>query len=194
MPQLNRSQQVRSYPYQSMMKGMEEQTSARSSRRKRNKCGPVLSEWLTITRAVSEGKSGASGGRSLKSWAELKGAWAWASQRCGNKVKHGLITVRNRTSFSRGFWCCLRHGAQVLTSKCWLFYLWDLGEAWSRVSGCIPNSWAKFHPNRTSTFCYCFSLAICPQPFASVQFLTCRRWYIKIQFAGNREDCSKLRS
>ena len=38
-----------------MMKGMEEQTSARSSRRKRNKCGPVLSERLTITRAVSEG-------------------------------------------------------------------------------------------------------------------------------------------
>ena len=125
VPLLNRSQQVMCYPYQSMMKGMEEQTSARSSRRKRNKCGPVLSEWLTITRAVSEGKSGASGGRSLKSWAELKGAWAWASQRCGNKVKHGLITVRNRTSFSRGFWCCLIHGAQVLTSKCWLFYLWE---------------------------------------------------------------------
>ena len=121
------------------MKGMEEQTSARSSRSKRNKCGPVLSEWLTITRAVSEGKSGASGGRSLKSWAELKGAWAWASQRCGNKVKHGLITVRNRTSFSRGFWCCLRHGAQVLTSKCWLFYLWEdewlQKWRWSHLSG-----------------------------------------------------------
>ena len=67
VPLLNRSQQVRCYPYQSMMKGMEEQTSARSSRRKRNKCGTVLSERLTITRAVSEGKSGASGGRSLKS-------------------------------------------------------------------------------------------------------------------------------
>ena len=56
------------------MKGIEEQTSARSSRRKRNKCGPVLSERLTLTRAVSEGKSRASGGRSLKSGAELKGA------------------------------------------------------------------------------------------------------------------------
>ena len=44
VPLLNRSQQVRCYPYQSMMKGMEEQTSARSSRSKRNKCGPVLSE------------------------------------------------------------------------------------------------------------------------------------------------------
>ena len=55
VPQLNRSQPVRCYPYQSMMKGMEEQTSARSSRRKRNKCGPVLSERLTMTRAVSEG-------------------------------------------------------------------------------------------------------------------------------------------
>ena len=50
-----------------MMKGVEEQTSAGSSRRKRNKRGPVLSERLTITRAVSEGKSGVSGGRSLKS-------------------------------------------------------------------------------------------------------------------------------
>ena len=38
-----------------MMKGVEEQTSAGSSRRKRNKCGPVLSERLTMTRAVSEG-------------------------------------------------------------------------------------------------------------------------------------------
>ena len=55
VPQLNRSQQVRCYPYQSMMKGVEEQTSARSSRRKRNKCGPVLSERLTMTRAASEG-------------------------------------------------------------------------------------------------------------------------------------------
>ena len=38
-----------------MMKGMEEQTSAGSSMRKRNKCGPVLSERLTMTRAVSDG-------------------------------------------------------------------------------------------------------------------------------------------
>ena len=152
VPLLNRSQQVRCYPYQSMMKGMEEQTSARSSRRKRNKCGPVLSEWLTITRAVSEGKSGASGGRSLKSWAELKGAWAWASQRCGNKVKHGLITVRNRISFSRGFWCCLRHGAQMLTSKCWLFYLWDLGVAWPIASGCMPEQMSQVSPKSDQFF------------------------------------------
>ena len=38
-----------------MMKGVEEQTSAGSSRRKRNKRGPVLSERLTMTRAASEG-------------------------------------------------------------------------------------------------------------------------------------------
>ena len=55
------------------------------------------------------------------------------------------------------------------------------------------NSWAKFHPNRTSTFCFCFSLAICPQPlynqYTTLQIKRCQ--WRKKNFNKKRRWCKK---
>ena len=53
----------------------------------------------------------------------------------------------------------------MLTSKCWLFYLWDLGITWSRTSGCIPEQLGKVSPKSYKYFLLFFSFTICPQPF-----------------------------